>query len=80
MRCDSDRGGVLVSWTRSYLIGGRTMTAIVDGVFVQGKQEEINTLLKMRSKSDETGYDRQVSDLRDRPDFKVCRLRAYLGY
>ena len=46
------------------------MTAIIDGVVVQGKPEEINTLLKMRSKSEETGYDRQVSNLRDRPDFK----------
>ena len=46
------------------------MIAIIDGVVVQGKPEEINTLLKMRSKSEETGYDHQVSDLRDRPDFR----------
>lgn len=46
------------------------MTAIIDGVAVQGRPEEINDLLKMRSRNEETGYDRQVSDHRDRPDIK----------
>lgn len=46
------------------------MTTIIDGIIVQGKPEEIKTLLKMKSESGGTGYDRQVSALKDRPDYK----------
>lgn len=46
------------------------MTAIIDGIVVQGRPEEINDLLKMRSRNEETGYDRQVCDIKDRPDCK----------